>query len=289
MAVRKDTIFEQYLAPIVKNVLIDRAAIKALYDRYDWEAEAETRTNPQLTYPDYYTRHNFHSIENGYLSAEAAVSYDPITQYALPPNETWVRQSLLDNIQVRPQRILDLGCGTGTMALKLKAKFPQADVIGLDLSPYMLTVADHRSSTDNLSITWRHGLAEATGLPDGQFDLITIALLFHETPPAIAQSILQEAYRLLRTGGEVLILDGNQKILRQSGWLTNIFDEPYIQDYASGDLETWLSEAGFGAVRSESIWVIHQLAGGVKGITDNIKKPIFGNMEAQGNRRWAAQ
>ncbi len=288
MAVRKDTIFEQYLAPIVKNFLIDRDGIRQFYESKDWLAEAARLTNPQIVYPEYYQSQNFHSIPNGYLSVEAAVSYDPITQYALPPNETWVRQSLIDRIQGQPRRILDLGCGTGAMALMLKSKFPAAEVIGLDLSPYMLVVAEHRAQALGQAVIWRHGLAEATGLPAERFDLITIGLLFHETPPAIAQAILQEAYRLLRTGGEILILDGNQKVLRQSGWLTNIFEEPYIQDYAQGSLEAWMGAAGFGAVQSQDVWFVHQLAHGVKGINENFQKPIFADRSARSDGVWAA-
>ncbi|MBE9029663.1 methyltransferase domain-containing protein [filamentous cyanobacterium LEGE 11480] len=288
MAVRKDTIFEQVLAPIFRNFLIDQNALRAFYESKDWKTEADRLTNPQVDYPRYYQRQNFHGIENGYLSVEAAISYDPITQYALPPNESWVRQGLIDAIQVQPMRILDLGCGTGSMALMLKQKFPQAEVVGMDLSPYMLVVAEHRAAADNRAITLRHGQAEATGFPDGNFDLVTIGLLLHETPAAISQAILQEAYRLLRTGGEVLVLDGNQKILRQSNWLTNIFEEPYINDYANGSVEAWLGAAGFGAVQSQDIWLLNTLTRGVKGISNTVQKPLFADLEARDNGVWAA-
>jgi ubiquinone/menaquinone biosynthesis C-methylase UbiE len=287
MPVRKDTIFEQFLAPIVKNFLIDREGIRALYESKDWEADVDRLSNPQVTYPDYYQRQNFHGIANGYLSAEAAVSYDPITQYALPPNETWVRQSLIEAVQGTPRQILDLGCGTGSMALMLQTAFPQAQVTGLDLSPYMLLIATDRSASANLPIIWRHGQAEQTGLPDNYFDLVTITLLLHETPPVIAQAILQEAHRLLRTGGEVLILDGNQKVLRQSQWLTNMFEEPYIEDYAQGSTEAWLGAAGFGAVRSQDIWLVHQLSHGVKGIAAKAHKPLFADLKPTSDGVWA--
>jgi ubiquinone/menaquinone biosynthesis C-methylase UbiE len=280
MAVRRDTIFEQFLAPIVKNFLIDREAIQQLCESKDWEQEVQRLTNPQVTYPDYYKQQNFHSIENG---------YDPVTQYALPPNETWVRQSLIDAIQVKhPQRIVDLGCGTGSMALMLQERYPEADIVGVDLSPYMLVMAEHRSQLADVPIVWRHSKAEQTGLPENSFDLVTISLLFHETPPAISQAILREAYRLLRTGGEVLVLDGNQKVLRQSGWLTNIFEEPYINQYAEGSVEAWLGAAGFGAVRSQDVWLVHQLARGVKGINDRLQEPLFADLELARDGVWAA-
>ncbi len=268
MTVRQDTIFEQYLAPLVKTFLIDQDALRRFYESIDWAAASTRLSHPQLIYPHYYTSQNFHGIEKGYLNISAAVSYDPITQYALPPNESWVRQGLLDAIgQPQPRRILDLGCGTGSTTLLLKRKFPQAEVIGLDLSPYMLVVAEHKAEQAGLKVQWRHGKAEQTGFPDGAFDLVTASLLFHETPPAIAQTILQEALRLLQVGGEVVILDGNQPLLRQTPWLTQIFEEPYIQDYATGNTASWLTEAGFGQVQTHDHWLIHQVTRGLKPLT----------------------
>lgn len=148
----------------------------------------------------------------------------------------------------------------------LKQAFPNAEIIGLDLSPQMLVVAEYKAQQAGLNIRWLHGLAEATELAAGEFDLVTASLLFHETPTAIAQSILQEAYRLLRSGGQVIILDGHQKILRHSTWLTEIFEEPYIQDYAEGSVDAWMGAAGFSQVRTEDIWWTNQLTTGVKSV-----------------------
>ena len=67
--------------------------------------------------------------------------------------KTWVRESLVKAIQGTPRRILDLGCGTGTTTLMLKKRFSSAEVIGLDLSPHMLVVADHKAREANLDIT----------------------------------------------------------------------------------------------------------------------------------------
>ena len=97
MAVNQDTLWDRFLSPIIGS-LIDFDKLQQLDDTMDWEAECvrvaariEHRfRNPDLIYPDYYSTQNFHGIEGGYLNGSAATSYDPITQYALPPNETWV-------------------------------------------------------------------------------------------------------------------------------------------------------------------------------------------------------
>ncbi|MBI4779975.1 MAG: methyltransferase domain-containing protein [Oscillatoriophycideae cyanobacterium NC_groundwater_1537_Pr4_S-0.65um_50_18] len=264
MAVRKDTIFERFLAPIFQNFLIDREALTRYYKSRDWEQVSDRFRQPNFTYPDYYQSHNFHGVEGGYLSLGAALSYDPITQYVLPPNEVWVRQEALDRIRCHPRRILDLGCGTGTMTRLLKQKFPQAEVIGIDFSPYMLAVADDKAKSDGLAIEFLQGNAESTSFAANSFDLVTAALLFHETPPTVALNILREGFRLLKTGGEALIFDGNQATLRQTEWLTEIFEEPYIKAYAQGSIDAWMGAAGFGDVLTEEVWWVHQVTRGVK-------------------------
>ena len=265
MAVRKDTIWERFLSPIVRN-FIDEEKLRQLSQSIDWEAESDRIRNPNLIYPHYYSSQNFHGIEGGYLKPGAAVSYDPITQYVLPPNETWVRQALIDRIQGTPRRILDLGCGTGSTTLLLKQAFPHAQVIGLDLSPYMLVMAEYKARAAGLEIQWCHGNAQATGFLDASFELVTASLLFHETPSTVSQSILQEAFRLLTAGGEVLILDGNQKTLCQADWLTEIFEEPYIKEYAAGSVDAWMGAAGFEAAQTQDFWWIHQVTKGIKPI-----------------------
>ncbi|MGL5197264.1 MAG: methyltransferase type 11, partial [Chroococcales cyanobacterium] len=80
----------------------------------------------------------------------------------------------------------------------------------------------------------------------------------------IAQAIAQESFRLLQPGGQFLILDGNQKILRQTPWLTQIFEEPYIQEYAGGSVDAWMGAAGFGAVQTTEVWLLNQVTSGIK-------------------------
>ncbi|TVQ05232.1 MAG: class I SAM-dependent methyltransferase [Leptolyngbya sp. DLM2.Bin27] len=263
MAPQSKTLFEQFLAPIFSH-LIDRDALVRLSESIDWETAVAEFTNPQVVYPNYYKTSNFHGVKHGYLNKDAALTYDPITQYVLPPGETWVRESLVKAIGGNPRRILDLGCGTGTTTLMLKGHFPEAEVIGLDLSPQMLVMADHKARTAGVNVTYRHGNAMATGLPAASFDVVCATLLFHETPPAVAKTILSEAFRLLTPGGQMLVLDGNQRTLRATDWLSTIFEEPFIRDYSQGNVDAWLGYAGFEQVRTEDVFWLNQLSYGRK-------------------------
>ena len=174
---------------------------------------------------------------------------------------------MIDAVKVQPRRILDLGCGTGSTTLMLKQAFPQAEVIGLDLSPYMLVRAEDKAKSAGLDISWRHGNAEKTNFPDASFDLVTASLLFHETPSVVCQAILRESFRLLVAGGQILILDGNQKTLRQLEWLNDIFQESYIREYAAGNLDGSMGAAGFAAVQTQDVWWVNQITSGVKPIS----------------------
>lgn len=265
MAVGQNTLWESFLFPVVR-LLINEEELLSYSQNVDWEKESERFRRDDVVIPGYYSSQNFHGVERGYLNPNAAVSYDAVTQYLLPPNESWVRQALIDGVQVKPRRILDLGCGTGSTTLMLKKSFPEAEVIGLDLSPYMLLRSFHKSQSGCLNIEWVQGKAENTYFSNDYFDLVTASLLFHETPNIITQAILHECFRLLVPGGQVLILDGNQRTLRQLEWLNNIFEEPYIHEYAAGSLDATMGAAGFAAVRTEDVWFTSQLTNGIKPI-----------------------
>ncbi|MEM7769426.1 MAG: methyltransferase domain-containing protein [Cyanobacteria bacterium P01_A01_bin.37] len=264
-----DNLFERFIMPVFGNLLLDQEALMRYRNSIDWDTACDRFQSDSVDYPDYYKNQNFHGVQNGYLSINAAVTYDPITRYAVPPHEEWVRQGVIDHVKGHPRRILDLGCGTGSTTLLLKKAYPNAEVIGLDLSPFMLVIADQKAQQANLSVEFCQGNAEATGFSDESFDLVTASLLFHETPPAIAQNILYDCFRLLKPGGEVIILDGDQSVLRQTAWLTEIFEEPYIKAYASGSTDAWMGRAGFDAIRTENWWGVHQITTAIKPLRIN--------------------
>lgn len=234
------------------------------YETIDWQQECNRFLQVDLIYPNYYSSQNFHGIAGGYLNSVAAMTYDPVTAFASPPNETWIRQQLISAIESQPTRILDLGCGTGSTTLMLKQTFEQAVVMGLDLSPYMLVVADYKAKQAQLNIQWLHGLAENTYLEAADFDLVTASFLLHETPPKISQLILQECFRLLKPGGQLIILDGNQQRLRHAAWLIEIFKEPYSQAYAAESVDNWMKIARFENVQTKYVGWINQVTCGKK-------------------------
>lgn len=110
MSINKNSI-GKFLLESVFRIFIGEDKIR-LYSSIDWQQEIDRFREANLIYPDYYSSQNFHGIAGGYLNPIAAITYDFVTAYASPPNEIWIRQKLINAIEGKPQRILDLGCGT---------------------------------------------------------------------------------------------------------------------------------------------------------------------------------
>jgi ubiquinone/menaquinone biosynthesis C-methylase UbiE len=183
-----------------------------------------------------------------------------IWQDAGAQGDAMLRQSyhavLQQYIASSPQAILDIGCSVGMSTFALQALYPQANVMGLDLSPYFLAIAQYRShqrETEHPSDrppTWLHAAAESTGLPDASLDLISAHLLFHELPQTAAIAILQEARRLLRPGGHLAIMDMNPQseiYAKMPPYILTLLKstEPYLDEYFTLDLEKAIYNAGF--------------------------------------------
>lgn len=73
------------------RILIGQGKLR-FYETIDWQQESDRFRQANLIYPQYYSSQNFHGLEGGYLNSIAAITYDPVTAFASPPNETWIRQ-----------------------------------------------------------------------------------------------------------------------------------------------------------------------------------------------------
>lgn len=233
---------------------------------------------PDLAYPDYYCT-SFHAYEEGNLGWEPALEVE-VAAHAVhariwpdsgAAGDAKLRQSyhaiLRAELPVAPQAIVDLGCSVGMSSFALQHTFPQAQITGVDLSPYFLAVATYRDrmrqqgQTWSLTsqqtaiemptaVNWVHAPAEATGLAAESADLVSACLMFHELPQSAAVAILQEAHRLLRPGGHLSLMDMNPRsevYAKMPPYILTLLKstEPYLDQYFALSLEQAIVDAGF--------------------------------------------
>ena len=105
------------------------------------------------------------------------------------------------------QQVLDLGCGTGTLAIMAKQAQPNAEVFGLDADPDMLKVAKYKSGQLNAPVKFDVGFTNKLPYPDASFDRILSSIMIHhlKTPDKIITA--QEVFRVLKPGGQLHIID----------------------------------------------------------------------------------
>jgi len=207
----------------------------------DWEAELAAF--PEVEYPSYYQQ-PFHSVPGGYLSEQAAGgdrrAMEAIYERFHPQRSLGIREELAALIPEDARQVIDLGSGTGDAAAAIARRLPEAEVLGLDASPFMTIAARHQNAgLPNLRL--ERGFAEATGLEDASVDAVAITLVFHECPDKIKTEILTEAYRVLRAGGTVVLTDTPNDDLHSFRG----FYEPYKDQWLVFDPDVFLADAGF--------------------------------------------
>lgn len=174
--------------------------------------------------------------------------YDPMLRRLMP--EVTLKQRLVTQAQiVAGQRVLDLGAGTGTLTVMIKQSCPSAEVIGLDGDPAVLAIARDKASATEMVIRFDQGLATALPYGDAAFDRVLTSLVLHHLATQDKEQALHEAWRVLRPGGELHVLDFGppQNAL---AWLISLVVRRLERtaDNITGRLPGMIRQAGFTSV-----------------------------------------
>ena len=188
--------------------------------------------------------------------------YDFIQKYIV--RDVRYKSLLVAQANIQPgQQVLDLGCGTGTLAIMAKQTQPGAEVAGLDADPDMLKVAKYKSGLLGVPVKFDTGFTNHLPYPDESFDRILSSIMIHhlKTPDKIQTA--QEVYRVLKPGGQLHIIDFGKpvtwygKILGPflhkfeeandniEGTLPNIFGAPGLKTQVTGNFWTFFGDLAF--------------------------------------------
>ena len=132
--------------------------------------------------------------------------YDPFLKWGM--REKIFKHHLIQQANIQPgMRVLDLGCGTGTLTILIKQTYPEANVVGLDGDPTVLEIARSKANQAGVIITLDQGMAFQLPYPDNSFDRVLSSLVIHHLITTDKQRAMHEIYRVLRPGGELHIVD----------------------------------------------------------------------------------
>ncbi len=196
--------------------------------------------------------------------------YDPAM--ALTMREGAFRGAVLSTVLAGPppRLVLDVGCGTGTLAVQLADASPAVEVVGVDGDEKVLSQARKKAAGLDGRVRFEQASAEKLPLATGSVDVVIASLLLHHLLPPAKTLALQEAQRVLAPDGRLLIVDWGRPrdpLVRIGFYLLQLLDGfPNTRDHAAGRLPSFIEQAGFESVtvlqRWRTVWGSLELIAG---------------------------
>ena len=179
-------------------------------------------------------------------SGELAAYDDAVRAYT---KEAVWRPLMVQRINPQPsQTIVDIGAGTGTLAVALKKRCPEATVIAFDPDRAALELARAKAKAESVEIDWRLGFAEPDAFAPDTVDHATCSLVLHQVPLSEKRAILETMCKWTKGVGTIHIADyGRQRGTMRSRFRKTVQAGDGIEDTqpnADGALEHIFHELG---------------------------------------------
>ncbi len=175
--------------------------------------------------------------------------YDSVLRWAF--REDAIKSALVAKAAVLPaERVLDLGCGTGTLAMRLKRSQPRAAIVGLNGDPDVLAIAKRKASSASAEIEWNLGPVDDLPFNNKSFDTAIASLMLHHLTQEAKAPALREVHRILRSGGRFLVADFGPPqgtLMRGLAGVSELLEE--TEDGVEGRLPDMFRSAGLARVR----------------------------------------
>jgi protein-S-isoprenylcysteine O-methyltransferase Ste14/protein-L-isoaspartate O-methyltransferase len=172
---------------------------------------------------------------------------------------TRIKRRLLEKAAITPEAdVLDVGCGTGTLALMAASQAPSARIVGLDVDPDILSIARRKVARAGAGVTLAEGSATDPPFAPASFDRVLTTLMLHHLTTPQKRATLAAVRRLLRPGGELHVADFGRPhtaLMRLASQTFHLFDgDDATGANLRGELPGLIREAGFADVEETERW-----------------------------------
>jgi ubiquinone/menaquinone biosynthesis C-methylase UbiE len=150
-------------------------------------------------------------------------------------------------VPIKPgQRVLDIGCGTGTLVVLIKQLHQDAEVVGLDPDQNALVRGKRKAQRASVSVRFDQGFSDALPYADASVDRVFSSFMFHHLQPDEKDSALREVRRVLRPGGVFTLLDFGGPESGENGFLARLIHfSHHLKDNSEDRILALMSKAGF--------------------------------------------
>ena len=174
--------------------------------------------------------------------------YDPIVKLL---GGDKARKVLIDQAAFQPgHRVLDIGCGTGTVAIEIKRRYPDLEIVGIDPDPKALARARRKAAKAGVSIQFEQGFGDELPYAEASFDRVISSFMFHHLPAEEKVKTLRAVRRVLKPGGRFHLLDFERPQSGTHGLIARLFhSSERMKDNSESRVLTLMNEAGLTDAR----------------------------------------
>jgi ubiquinone/menaquinone biosynthesis C-methylase UbiE len=183
-----------------------------------------------------------------------AAQYDLLIKLFTFGRERSMRERMLDLARVAAgESVLDVGCGTGTLAIAANRRVGNAGTVdGIDASPDMIERARKKAKRAHAGAAFRVARAESLPFDTSRFDVVLSTVMLHHVPRDVRAQAVQEMRRVLKPDGRILIVDFGKRMAEHRGIMAHFHQHGRV---SMADLVALAESASLRVMESGSVGI----------------------------------